>query len=351
MREGMILVFGLPRSGTSWLGKIFDSHPETLYRHEPDKNLQIDGVPLLVPAAQLAERRSAVEAFLHRVLANRTSGVTNKLPTFPKSYRSSGRQLLRSGIALAAKALSPNLAGRVQVPDLIDPGHPGPRLIWKSISSAGRLGALARALPEACAILLLRHPCGQIASILRGHAAGKFGGSPLPSEQYRVLQALVESERGRAYGLTLDGLRHMRPVERMAWRWVLFLEQTLADIAGLPNCRVVRYEDLCGEPVEQARELFEFAGLDWQPQTQAFLWDSTDGDSDQYFAVRKDPRRSATKWRKELASEDARHILNVLARSPMGRLYPEEESVAAEWSFRKAALAPAEPVSGYLPLF
>jgi hypothetical protein len=31
-----ILVFGLPRSGTTWLGKIFDSHPETLYRHEPD---------------------------------------------------------------------------------------------------------------------------------------------------------------------------------------------------------------------------------------------------------------------------------------------------------------------------
>ena len=31
-----ILLFGMPRSGTTWLGKIFDSHPQVLYRHEPD---------------------------------------------------------------------------------------------------------------------------------------------------------------------------------------------------------------------------------------------------------------------------------------------------------------------------
>lgn len=32
--RGCILLFGLPRSGTTWLGKLFDSHPDTLYRHE-----------------------------------------------------------------------------------------------------------------------------------------------------------------------------------------------------------------------------------------------------------------------------------------------------------------------------
>ena len=35
-RSAPILLVGLPRSGTTWVGKIFDSHPSTLYLHEPD---------------------------------------------------------------------------------------------------------------------------------------------------------------------------------------------------------------------------------------------------------------------------------------------------------------------------
>ena len=50
MGNRVTLVFGLPRSGTTWLGKIFDSHPMTLYRHEPDSVERISGVPLLPDA-------------------------------------------------------------------------------------------------------------------------------------------------------------------------------------------------------------------------------------------------------------------------------------------------------------
>ncbi len=34
-----ILILGAPRSGTTWLAKIIDSHPDVLYRHEPDETL------------------------------------------------------------------------------------------------------------------------------------------------------------------------------------------------------------------------------------------------------------------------------------------------------------------------
>jgi hypothetical protein len=321
--ERMILVFGMPRSGTSWLGKIFDSHPETLYRHEPDKDLQRADVPVILPVKTTAERRAAIEAFLRDVLSNRSAGVTGKLPYFPKSYRSQVREWLRSGLGLAVKAFPRRFTASAQIPDLLDPGHPAPRLVWKSINSVGRLGALLRMFPRARAVVITRHPCGQIASLLRGHAAGKFADT-LPSEHYRVFEMLLDTEQGRAHGLTLDDLRSMHPVERMAWRWVLTHEGAMAGTDGLDGCRWLRYEDLCGEPFRWTRELFQFSGLDWHSQTESFLRESTGGEDDSYFSVRKDPRRSASKWQEELPAEDTRRILDVLARRPAGRLYLNE---------------------------
>ena len=42
---GQIFVFGMPRSGTSWLGKIFDSHPDVVFRHEPDIDFRNTSIP------------------------------------------------------------------------------------------------------------------------------------------------------------------------------------------------------------------------------------------------------------------------------------------------------------------
>ena len=47
MNQPLILLFGQPRSGTTWIGKIFDSHPDTLYRHEPDSGSALKSIPLI----------------------------------------------------------------------------------------------------------------------------------------------------------------------------------------------------------------------------------------------------------------------------------------------------------------
>ena len=43
--ERIILILAAPRSGTTWLAKIFDSHPDVLYRHEPDTVLRATDLP------------------------------------------------------------------------------------------------------------------------------------------------------------------------------------------------------------------------------------------------------------------------------------------------------------------
>ena len=108
-----ILVLGSPRSGTSWLAKIFDSHPNILYRHEPDEmTLPQQG---LNPAQQIAEW-----------IWQRALRVAVKRPNFQKSWRPPARDTTRTLLVTAlagAQRLRPlyNAASRIGVPDLIAP--------------------------------------------------------------------------------------------------------------------------------------------------------------------------------------------------------------------------------------
>src|SRR5690349_8179034 len=69
-----ILGLGFPRFGTTWLAKIFDSHPDVLYRHEPDELTGPD--PSLAPAGQI-----------RTWLLQRSPRAAAKRPNFPKSWR------------------------------------------------------------------------------------------------------------------------------------------------------------------------------------------------------------------------------------------------------------------------
>ena len=98
-------------------------------------------------------------------------------------------------------------------------------------------------------------------------------------------------------------------------------EKALEDIAGLENCHVVRYEDLCLDPPGVSRRLFEHARLPWSAQTAAFLAASTAADDRNYYSVFKNPAHSVNKWRQQLPTADAERILSVIRASGSGALY------------------------------
>ena len=50
-KRDLILLFGMPRSSTTWIGKVFDSHPEEVYRHEPDSQFQLREILELLPSS------------------------------------------------------------------------------------------------------------------------------------------------------------------------------------------------------------------------------------------------------------------------------------------------------------
>jgi hypothetical protein len=328
----LLLLFGTPRSGTTWLGKIFDSHPLTLYKHEPDRSRF--GVPFAAHADLAEQWREQVLAFVAKLNSINTAHTSARLPVFKKKYRSHFAQTMHRLSVLGSGALS-NLGWQWPVWQFTDIHRPDVRVVWKSTDSLARLGAILRVLENCRAVRIIRHPCGYVASVLRGEKLHRFVASVTTSEDYGIMQKLLDAGGSHTYGLTIDHMRRFHRVERMAWIWVLLNEKAERDTADDPRCMSVRYEDVCRAPIDQARFLFSFCGLDWDSQTVDFIQASTGSseagrreittDARRYYSIFHDPRQAAEKWRSEMKVEDIERVYKVLRQTDLIRLYPEEE--------------------------
>ncbi|MEZ5525428.1 MAG: sulfotransferase [Pseudomonadales bacterium] len=325
MNRSLILLFGMPRSGTTWLGKIFDSHPEVLYRHEPDSWLKLTDLPLYEEAANYGQYRDYLLNYASGLEAINLPQVTTKRPLFPKQYSGPVRSC-----AYRASVLLTNVVGRVR-PSLVLPtlnpvssSRSNLHIAWKSIESLGRLGVIAKCLPESKSIHIIRHPCGYIASVLKGEQGKQFVSASRSSEDYDLFRMLLATENGGSYGLSLEDLKQMTPEERLAWRWLLVNEKALKELHEADHNLVLRYEDLCENPLQKSQELFRFAGLAWNPQSEGFVASSVHNTKDGYYSVFKNPQEAANKWRNYLSVEQQALIRGVVDRSePLAALYAD----------------------------
>ena len=101
----MIIIFGSSRSGTTWLGKIFDSHPDVIYLHESDSILVNKEIPFQVNEGELEENIPLASKYISRLLDVKNIKVTGSLPIFKKNYRNALMRLFRSTYVYSSKAL------------------------------------------------------------------------------------------------------------------------------------------------------------------------------------------------------------------------------------------------------
>jgi hypothetical protein len=327
MPPPLILLFGMPRSGTTWIGKIFDSHPDTLYRHEPDSRGALKTIPLVTAVADSEQYRSAITGFVTGLPRVNTPRAAASLPMFPKRYQSAVQLCIKKASVFATKAAEPLIRDLpvidfVRYDKIVDL-----RVVWKSIESLGRLGVILRVAPDSRAVHILRHPCGYVASVLSGETTRHFSSKTASSEDYPVYEMLLAVSSDKKRNPSLEDLKLMEPVERLAWRWVLFNEIALAGSKGFESCTVLRYEDLCAEPLGKARALLRFAGLDWHSQVEHFIRRSTASNSDHYYSVFKDPADSSTKWQHELPASQIDAIIKVVRQSSLHNHYPDNRGL------------------------
>ncbi len=323
----MIFIFGSPRSGTSWLAKIFDSHPSVLYRHEPDTILRCTEFPAYCDPDDYHQYLTNAQNYIDTIMRIRTSKVVGSVPVFPKSYQGSLARVIRGGIALSAKLgeqlvfIGPYVR-KIPIPDLIGPHAPPPQLVMKSIAALGRTGLFLQAKPGAKAVLIIRHPCGHIASVLKGLDMGKFDSSIPITEDFGVYSDLSQTREAKKYGVTFERFKSMTPVERLAWRWAISNEKAMNELDLFEKTRTIRYEDLCEQPERLARDLFEFSELNWNDQTEVFVQASVSHQgSERFYQVFRDPKKSASKWKQQLPTEQIDCILSSIKHTRPGKLF------------------------------
>jgi hypothetical protein len=309
LAKSAILVLGSPRSGTTWLAKIFDSHPEVLYRHEPDELSQVN--PGREPAEQVAEW-----------LRERGLRAAAKRPSFRKSWRPAPLDLMRramgAGLALARRVKPENNIG---LPDMIMPGR------WRLVRPVIKLvnwdaSSVAGTMPDTRCVIILRHPCGQVASVMAGLAAKRFLRSEGRSDL--LLGLTVASNWAGRHGVDQATFGALSDAAKLAWTWRAFNEPAVEGLRDLPNARIVIYEDLCRRPKGASRELFAFAGLGWAPSTEAFLTSSTQLDRPtDYFDVFRDTEVVADRWRQTMSQADQEAVRRVLCSSVLAGWWPD----------------------------
>ena len=320
--RGIICLAGMPRSGTTWIGKIFDSHPKVLYRHEPDSVQRLDSIPIFADLREVKVFSRAMRSWVVSLNSNKHMRVCGKLPLFKKSYLSPVLLLLQWSNVIASK--SAYRLNRWNVP--VFGASWGSRAknvvwVWKSIESVGRLGVIISALPQSRSIHILRHPCGYIASIFRGRKQSYLSNAIPASDDYTILGSMVKTNVAEKYGIDLPYLKTMDPEERLAWRWVITNEKAIIETKGSGRNMLVRYEDLCTQPVAVAKRLFRHASLPWNQQTEKFLKQSTRRDESGYYGVYKKPSVAAERWKNELGKNQIEKIIKIAQQSIPGKKY------------------------------
>ncbi|TQE99017.1 MAG: sulfotransferase [Spiribacter salinus] len=322
-RHTPVVLMGMPRSGTTWIGKILDSSPRTLYRHEPDSYGRLNALPLAPRVSDWREHAEDVSTFFASVAGARDTKIAGSAPVFSKDYQHALQALWNTAAVFGTKGLT-RFMGEMQVPLWLPRGNPdGYRLVVKSIESLPRSGVIARALPHARLILLLRNPYGFIASMLRGKSQGLFSDSGSIGEDLKLLGLLVEADE-EGHDITLEALGDATPAQRLAWQWVLSNDKALRDTEACDNVAAIRYEDVCADPLGATERLFAACDLPLTEQTRRFIRSSTGGHRDRYYSVYKDPLKAANAWRSELSSDVVDSIRPILARSRAGSLYADD---------------------------
>jgi hypothetical protein len=246
----VVLVAGVARSGTSWLGQIFDSSPVVHYRFQPLFSY----------------------AFKNRL--NYESGKSEIEKFFVELFESDDPFLLQTDKRETG-----------QYPCFIKNQSLG-ALVIKENRYQYLFGRLVSLIDNIKMVCIVRNPCAVIKSWANNPKEFPEGSSL--ADEWRFGACKNQGREEEFFGF-------------YKWREVSNLYLDLQD--KFPQkVMVVNYENLVSDTMSQVENLFEFCGIEMSPQTEKFIVDCNSMSIDTPYSVFKD-KSVKDRWRGELPQE------------------------------------------------
>ncbi|WP_157018451.1 sulfotransferase [Mesorhizobium xinjiangense] len=274
-RTPPVLIASLPRAGSSWIGRVLGGSPGALYLREPMTQSYLDHIGRANPPFfewPMCRDGEAYDRFATR----------------------SFRGVPRFGDTVVPDPAQWSIGKRRQRQVVVKDVNP---LILARLHERHR--------PKI--ILLMRHPAAVARSF---HALGWTGDQFTTRFTPETLAAF-----DRVHPLPLQGNFWEQAGAFQAMAQKLVSNQ----LAGVDHL-IVRYEDVCAEPVRQFEKMFEFCGLPFSADTRREIEQSSQAQPD-YRPGRYDTRRRSLdmvdRWKGDMAPEDIESVRrNYLAYRP-----------------------------------
>jgi Sulfotransferase family len=306
-----IVIVGLPRSGTTWTLQALGTSPGARRAFEPDNEEwhpaaihgkhRLGRYPVLAPG----ERDRAYHHLWEWILSGAYEGIRGKAALF---LLDPGR---RQRTFDGRPDLVSRLAGTVARDPKPSPRRPAPasgrpRVIAKSIHAQLSLEWLGSEF-DVDVLVMLRHPANVLASWL---------GMNLKDSRSAVLENSppVRARFVEPWGVPLPGGSRL---EQMCWRIGLLTAALEQAAARHPSWHVRVHEDLCSDPPDRFRSLFDDLGLPWTGSTEDYL--AHHDQPGQGFNVTRRASDLPDAWQRKLDEDQVTTLRRVLEPFPIGR--------------------------------
>ncbi len=234
MYKNIVGIIGAPRSGTSWTGQIFDSAPDVLYRMQPFYSW----------------------AFRDRIHVRSTKEEIKDF--FDDMYLSKDPYLEQRD--RKEQGVYPVFEEKSKCPRV---------MVFKEVMFHYMMPVILRNVDNLKLVAIVRNPVDVITS---------YWNAP------REFAPFLDIQKEWYFAQTRNELLPERYFGYHKWKEYIkiveVLENTFSD-----RVKIIRYEDLRKEPEKMTKELFEYSGIAYTPQTERFLYDSQNKTVDDPYSV------------------------------------------------------------------